>query len=201
MQEMEGDLPAGDSEAPEPGTRQKLLDAARKALLDKGHIKTTVKEIAATAGVNHGLVHHYFRSKEHLFVELIKESPAYLEDVTPLSDRERTIDYLIDNLFNNTRLHVQFHALAHDMPEVQEALKQVLNVKRAEIQKSLGIQDPITASMILAIVSGLVLHYNLDQTIPIKETLLRTYALLVGENLEPQTETGPHGGENPGPNS
>ena len=52
-------------------TKQKILYGARKSLIKEGHQRSTIKVIANYAGVNHGLVHHYFGSKEELMVALV----------------------------------------------------------------------------------------------------------------------------------
>ncbi|MEU8234338.1 helix-turn-helix domain-containing protein [Actinoplanes sp. NPDC048967] len=49
------------------GTRQLLLDAARRRFAADGYAATTVREIADEAGVNVALINRYFTSKEGLF--------------------------------------------------------------------------------------------------------------------------------------
>jgi AcrR family transcriptional regulator len=49
-------------------TRPKILAAARTLFASRGYHATTVRDIAAEAGVNAALVHHYFGSKEQAFV-------------------------------------------------------------------------------------------------------------------------------------
>lgn len=49
------------------GTRQLLLDAARRRFAGHGYTATTVREIADDAGVNVSLISRYFTSKEGLF--------------------------------------------------------------------------------------------------------------------------------------
>jgi AcrR family transcriptional regulator len=49
------------------GTRQLLLDAARRRFATDGYAATTVREIADEAGVNVALINRYFTSKEGLF--------------------------------------------------------------------------------------------------------------------------------------
>ncbi|GAA3351410.1 TetR/AcrR family transcriptional regulator [Amorphoplanes nipponensis] len=49
------------------GTRQLLLDAARRRFASQGYSATTVREIADEAGVNVALINRYFSSKEGLF--------------------------------------------------------------------------------------------------------------------------------------
>ena len=50
-----------------PDTRQKLLDTARRLFADAGYDKTSVRDIAAAAGVDPALIRHYFGSKAELF--------------------------------------------------------------------------------------------------------------------------------------
>ena len=49
------------------GTRQRLLEAARRRFARDGYSTTTVRDIAADAGVNVALINRYFTSKEGLF--------------------------------------------------------------------------------------------------------------------------------------
>ena len=49
------------------GTRQLLLDAARRRFAVDGYAAVTVREIADDAGVNVALINRYFTSKEGLF--------------------------------------------------------------------------------------------------------------------------------------
>ncbi|MEO3813362.1 TetR family transcriptional regulator [Sphaerisporangium sp. B11E5] len=49
-------------------TRNEIIAAARKTFADKGFDKATIRGIAREAGVDPALVHHYFSTKEGLFV-------------------------------------------------------------------------------------------------------------------------------------
>ncbi|SCG42168.1 transcriptional regulator, TetR family [Micromonospora echinaurantiaca] len=51
-----------------PGTREAILDAARAAFAERGFDGASIRAIAATAGVDPALVHHYFGSKDQLFL-------------------------------------------------------------------------------------------------------------------------------------
>jgi AcrR family transcriptional regulator len=51
-----------------PDTRTAILDAARTAFAEKGFAGTTIRGVAAEAGVDSALVHHYFGTKDDLFV-------------------------------------------------------------------------------------------------------------------------------------
>jgi AcrR family transcriptional regulator len=51
-----------------PDTKGEILAAARESFAHKGFTGTTIRAVAAEAGVDPALVHHYFGSKEELFV-------------------------------------------------------------------------------------------------------------------------------------
>ena len=54
--------------AGESGTREAILDAARSRFAGSGYDGATIRAIAADAGVDPALVHHFYGTKEKLFV-------------------------------------------------------------------------------------------------------------------------------------
>jgi AcrR family transcriptional regulator len=57
-----------------PDTREAILAAAREAFADRGFDGAAIRTIAAAAKVDPALVHHYFGSKEQLFLESMRVS-------------------------------------------------------------------------------------------------------------------------------
>ena len=55
-----------------PDTRAQVLDAARASFAEKGFRSTTIRAVAATAGVDPALVHHYFGTKDNLFLAALE---------------------------------------------------------------------------------------------------------------------------------
>ena len=55
-----------------PGTREAILAAARDAFAERGYDKATIRQIAAGAVVDPALVHHYFGTKEQLFLATVE---------------------------------------------------------------------------------------------------------------------------------
>ncbi len=51
-----------------PDTRAEVLAAARTSFAEKGFRGTTIRAVASAAGVDPALVHHYFGTKDDLFV-------------------------------------------------------------------------------------------------------------------------------------
>lgn len=54
--------------------REQLLLAALKVFSHRGLAATKIGDIAAEAGLSHGLVYHYFKSKEDIFTELARRA-------------------------------------------------------------------------------------------------------------------------------
>ena len=61
---------------PPSGTDLKLKAAGRKLLQEKGITGLTVREACRVAGVNTGMFHYYFGSKEEFLKEVLKEMYA-----------------------------------------------------------------------------------------------------------------------------
>lgn len=53
-------------------TRQAILDAARAAFAERGYDGASIRAIAASAGVDPALVHHYFGAKDQLFLAAMR---------------------------------------------------------------------------------------------------------------------------------
>ncbi|MFC4020250.1 TetR family transcriptional regulator [Micromonospora sp. GCM10011542] len=65
-----------------PDTREAILDAARTAFAERGFDSASIRAIAATAGVDPALVHHYFGSKDQLFLAAMN-SPVDPGELVP----------------------------------------------------------------------------------------------------------------------
>jgi AcrR family transcriptional regulator len=53
-------------------TKERIIEAAYRALVKRGYHDTSMKDIAAEAGVAPGLAHYYFETKEDLLVAAIE---------------------------------------------------------------------------------------------------------------------------------
>ena len=65
----------------ESGTRQAILDAARSRFAREGYAATTIRKVAADAGVDAALVMQFFRSKEELFAAVMSISSDALSRI------------------------------------------------------------------------------------------------------------------------
>jgi AcrR family transcriptional regulator len=77
-------------------TRRALVRAARRRFATEGYRATTVRQIAADAGVNVALISRYFVSKEGLFEACMLHLSDELKTQTP--GRSSTIDEVVTRL-------------------------------------------------------------------------------------------------------
>jgi AcrR family transcriptional regulator len=79
--------PAGNSD-----TRDRILASARELFARNGIGNTSIRAVAAAAGVDSALVHHYFGTKERLFAAAVHIPIDPMEVIGPL--REMPVDEL-----------------------------------------------------------------------------------------------------------
>jgi AcrR family transcriptional regulator len=72
-------------------TEEKIKAAARKVFMRKGFSATRTRDIAQEAGINLALLNYYFRSKEKLFDEVMKEKiQTLLQTLVPVLNNPAT---------------------------------------------------------------------------------------------------------------
>lgn len=69
--------------------RQRLLEGAAELFTQKGYASTTVREIVAAAGVTKPVLYYYFRNKEGIYLELMQEAFAKMDELVAISLEEQ----------------------------------------------------------------------------------------------------------------
>lgn len=153
-------------------TRERLILAARDCLLEFGHADSTVKRIAAKAGCNHGLIHHYFGSKNALWVEVLRHEGRSMEHEMVRVADELVEGFLIPQMMRNPE-RVSFVTeaigLARHVPEVRVFLGEVIRQRRREFRALLGLKSEAEGALVFAAIFGLVLHAGVDHELPAEE--------------------------------
>jgi AcrR family transcriptional regulator len=72
-----------------PRSRQRLLDAAAELFNSKGYAATTVREIVKAAGVTKPVLYYYFKNKEGIFLELMRETYVKFNELVDLVRSEK----------------------------------------------------------------------------------------------------------------
>ena len=70
-----------------PDTRAAILDAARDQFAAQGFGRTTIRGVAGAAGVDPALVHHYFGTKQDLFVAALELPFDPREVIGPVAEQ------------------------------------------------------------------------------------------------------------------
>ena len=73
--------------------RDEILEAATRVFADKGFAGAKIAEIAAEAGLSHGLVYHYFKSKDALLLSIVEQMTDELD-----ADMERAEPRAVDRV-------------------------------------------------------------------------------------------------------
>ena len=84
-------------------TEDKIKEAARKVFMRKGFSATRTRDIAEEAGINLALLNYYFRSKQKLFDEVMKEKiQTLLKTIIPvLQDTSTTLEEKVNQIVVN----------------------------------------------------------------------------------------------------
>jgi AcrR family transcriptional regulator len=148
-----------------------LLDAAERLLVAGGHAGITTRRLAAEAGVNHGLVHYYFGSVEHLLVRVLerfterltaRQRALYADPELSFVEKWRqAMRYLtaVDTEYEKVWLELQ--ALAWNHPELQEHVVRVNDEWRAVLTEALaGPREEYGLELPLEALVALVMTFN-----------------------------------------
>ena len=149
-------------------TRQALLDAATALFAERGYDRTTVRDIAARAGVNQALLFRYFGSKEALFEEVT--AGHRLEESDPATLVADMLDNLLDPSSSARRDQV-LTALLRTLGTDDEAaaIRVKLNASYAETLATLTDRPDaaLRADLVLAWLFGISLMRGVAATQPL----------------------------------
>ncbi|HEX5295541.1 MAG TPA: TetR family transcriptional regulator [Streptosporangiaceae bacterium] len=155
---------------PRPGSRAeqrrrteaRILDAATQAFFTAGYDRTTIRAVAAAAGVDAGLVMHYFGSKQELYQRVIEAAPVPEISGAPGQAAEQILATLADRL---ARADGPSLALLRSMltnPEAASAASTGIARYEAQIAQAIPTADAgLRAAVISAITLGLTVSRHL----------------------------------------
>src|SRR5580704_6683487 len=155
---------------PRPGSRAeqrrrteaRILDAAAQAFLTAGYDRTTIRAVASAAGVDAGLVMHYFGSKRELFRQVIDAAPVPEVSGTPTEAAEQLLAALAGRLASEP---VASLALLRSMltnPEAASAASAGIARYEAQIAQAIPAGDAdLRAAIISAITLGITFSRHL----------------------------------------
>jgi AcrR family transcriptional regulator len=178
-----------------PDTRQAILAAARAAFADRGFDGASIRAIATAAGVDPALVHHYFGSKDQLFLEVMSlpldPGPVVAEVMRGGRDRagERLIAAMLsvwDSPAGAAAAALVRSAVANDV--FARMLREFVtrNILR-RIAKELGL-DPAEAglrtNLVATQIMGVIVARYIIRLEPIASTPPEVLAPLMGSTVQ-----------------
>jgi AcrR family transcriptional regulator len=159
-----------------PDTRTAILEAARELFAVGGISGTSIRAIAAKAGVDPALVHHYFGTKDDLFVAALalpvdpREVLSAVVSQGPEGAAERMLRTFL-SVWDDPDLQLPLLGLARSLvdPNGKELLRDgFLKVVIAPIGVALGIDEPERRMPVVASqVMGLILMRYLLEVEPL----------------------------------
>lgn len=102
--------------------REQILSAALKVFGARGFAATKISDIVAKGGMSHGLVYHYFKSKEEIFNELVRRAmygssqSLIMVEGLPLSPLEKvrnTANFILNGISNSEEFSLYFLIVIH----------------------------------------------------------------------------------------
>ena len=155
---------------PRPGSRAeqrrrteaRILGAAAQIFLTAGYERTTIRAVASAAGVDAGLVMHYFGSKQELYRRVIDAAPVPEISGTPAEATEQILAMLADRLASTP---VASLALLRSMltnPEAASAASAGIARYEAQIAQAIPAADAdLRAAIISAVTIGITISRHL----------------------------------------
>ena len=143
-------------------TEARILDAAARIFVADGYERTTIRAVASAAGVDAGLVMHYFGSKQGLYRRVIDAAPVPEVSGTPAEATEQILATLADRLASTP---VASLALLRSMltnPEAASAASAGIVRYEAQIAQAIPADDAdLRAAIISAITLGITVSRHL----------------------------------------
>jgi AcrR family transcriptional regulator len=139
-------------------TKARILAAARQLFAERGYDRTTIRAVAAAAGVDAGLVMHYYGSKDELFQQAAYLAPDQPIGGTPQQVAERLLASLGARLDTEpvASLAMLRSMLTH--PEAVAGVQATVADQLQQISNAIQTDDALLrASLISAITMGVVL--------------------------------------------
>lgn len=160
------------------GTRERISASARQAFAESGFEGATIRSIAGRAGVDPALVHHYFGSKEELFVATMQLpfDPQRLAEMLAAGGLdgigERLIRFAV-GVWRQPGLQLVVQGIARSATSDERAaasLRRLLETTLLPAVRRLGVDHPdLRASLLWAQIMGVIFGRFVVRVTPIAE--------------------------------
>ena len=143
-------------------TEARILDAATQAFFSAGYDRTTIRAVAAAAGVDAGLVMHYFGTKQELYKRVIDAAPVPELSGTPAEAAEQILDGIASRLESEPAASLALLRSMLTNPEAASAASAGIARYQAQIAQAIPAGDAdLRAALITAVTLGITVSRHL----------------------------------------
>jgi AcrR family transcriptional regulator len=143
-------------------TEARILDAATQAFFSAGYDRTTIRAVAAAAGVDAGLVMHYFGTKQELYRRVIDAAPVPEVSGTPAEAAEQILDGIASRLVSEPAASLALLRSMLTNPEAASAASDGIARYQAQIAAAIPAGDAdLRAAVITAVTLGITVSRHL----------------------------------------
>ncbi|MDX6602433.1 MAG: hypothetical protein QOF13_1635 [Solirubrobacterales bacterium] len=160
---------------------QRIVDAMRDSVAERGAAGSTFEHVAREAGVSRGLLHYYFGTKERLLIEVVRrDAELRVARLDEMLEKAKTVDDVLEVLVSSLTDMIEndpgFFLLLYELfsagrrnPDIQHEVGQlfertrshvaaVLRAKEAEGVISLRFDADAVVSYLFAVGDGFALQ-------------------------------------------
>jgi AcrR family transcriptional regulator len=143
-------------------TEGRILDAATQAFFAVGYERATIRAVASAAGVDPGLVMHYFGSKQELFRRVIDTAPVPEVSGAPGQAAEQILASIADRLASEPTGSLTLLRSMLTNPEAASLASVAAARYEAQIAQAIPADDAsLRAAIIAAITLGVMVSRHL----------------------------------------
>ncbi|GAA1994328.1 TetR family transcriptional regulator [Catenulispora subtropica] len=178
----------------DPQSREKILAAAKRQFADRAYLGTTIRGVAAEAGLDPAVVHHYFGTKRALFTACIELPTEFLTALSTLvgtqdADLGERIAKLYLGLWDNPATGPQLRAMVRSAmsdDEAAEVLREFLTATVLRpVAAAIGRPDaPLRLALAASQLVGLAAARNLLGIAPLAEAEVDDLAAWVAPAIQ-----------------
>jgi len=184
--------------------KQQIIDAAIKVISNQGIEKTSVREIAAAAGLTTGAIYYHYKNKEELFQDVVNESIHFSHKISEkytnkAIPRENLLNIIVSEVSkrlekdNEQKLHI---ALMSDIIAKKDAInqqyidnyKQIIKNTGDLFAPAFGIENNeefkyLISSILIAALDGMAIQQSLGVYPDEKETVIEIFNTFFTESI------------------
>jgi AcrR family transcriptional regulator len=132
---------------------QRIVDAMRNSVAQRGAAGSTFEHVAREAGVSRGLLHYYFGTKERLLVEVVRrDAELRIARLDEMLERAKTVDDVLDVLVSSLTDLIDndpgFFLLLYELfsagrrnPDIQHEVGQLFERTRSHVGEVLRVKE------------------------------------------------------------